>query len=355
LKVLALTHFDRLGAASRIRFFQFVPYLKNLGIDITISPLLEDEYLRRLYSSQKREWNYILPGYLKRLCVLTKCSKFDLVWIEKELFKFFPASFERILSSLNKPYIVDYDDATFHNYDLSPSPFFKIFMRNKIDVVMRNSKCVVAGNDYLAQRAVSSGAKRVEILPSVVDLEKYPLQPPDENTIFTIGWIGSLSTTKYLYTIQEALTVVCKTGSVRLMGIGCGPIKLISVPLTFRPWSEETEAKNINLFQVGIMPLTDNPWERGKCGFKLIQYMASRKPVIASPVGINSKIVRHGVNGFLASTTEEWITAINTLRNNPLLAKEMGLKGRECVEREYSVQAVVGRLAGIMSDCAGVS
>src|SRR5581483_3245113 len=201
MNVLALTYFDRMGSSSRVRFQQYVPFLKKHEIKVKLSALLPDEYLRIKYKTGKNSFPLVFKCYLKRVNELLRCPEFDLIWIEKELFKLFPATFERILSFKKIPYDVDYEDATFHAYDLNKNPLIKLFLRKKIEIVMRNSNCVIAGNKYIADKAGEYGAQRVEILPSVINLQKYPLEKQPNNKIFTIGWIGSPSTTKYLVTI----------------------------------------------------------------------------------------------------------------------------------------------------------
>lgn len=354
MKILALTCYDSLGASSRIRTYQYVPYLKTYDMDVTVSPLLVSKYLQTLYFEKSRKLSDIASSYIRRLFALSKAKKYDLIWIEKEIFKFFPAIFERLLVYLEIPYVVTFDDAIFHNYDLNPNPIFRVLMGKKIDVVMRNAKCVIAGNDYLAERALAAGANSVEIIPSVVDLMKYPLLSPETKSSFTIGWIGSPSTTKYLLLIQEALAEVCNVDKGRLVAIGCENIQLIGVPFMSQAWREESEAADISQFNVGIMPLPDDPWERGKCGFKLIQYMACGKPVVASPVGVNTKIIKNGINGYLANTKEEWVSALKKIQENPALAKTMGAEGRACVEKEYTVQVTVRKLADILIRSARV-
>lgn len=354
MKILALTSYGTMGASSRIRTYQYIPYLKNHDIDVTVSPLLDNKYLQNLYLNKTRPLTSVISSYIRRLLILAKSNRYDLVLIEKEILKFFPAIFERLLAFFNIPYVAVYDDAIFHNYDLSSNPIFSVFLKNKIDVVMRNAKCVIAGNEYLGEKALNAGAKKVEIIPSVIDLTKYPLLPKERNTIFTIGWIGSPSTTKYLHLIEEALAEVCAKGQSRVIGIGCDEIGLKEVPLTIKAWQEETEAKEISAFDVGVMPLPDDPWEKGKCGFKLIQYMACGIPVVASPVSVNTKIVKNEVNGYLANTKKEWVSALVKIRENPGLAQKMGLEGRKQVENGYTVQATVQKFADILMNSSRI-
>ena len=141
--------------------------------------------------------------------------------------------------------------------------------------------------------------------------------------VFTIGWIGSPVTECYLQQIAPALSEVCRRNRARVVLVGAQNAQFQNVPVKMHPWSEEGEERDIQSFDVGIMPLPDELWERGKCGYKLIQYMACEKPVVASPVGINQGLVEHGVNGFLASNLQEWVKALSTPLRSALTAGEV--------------------------------
>jgi glycosyltransferase involved in cell wall biosynthesis len=348
MKLLLLSRYSYLGASSRIRNYQYLPYLDAHGFCITVAPLLDDEYLKILYSHGRIHWGRIFNIYCKRLRYLLTSRSYDLIWIEKELFPFTPAWAEVLLSCMNIPYVVEYDDAVFHRYDMHSNKSVRFLLGRKIDTVMRRSAMVIVGNDYLAERARHAGAARVEYMPSVIDLEQYPVTSQRRNHIFTVGWIGTPVTAQYLHFVSSALAEVCQSGNGRLVLVGSGKIELDRVPIEIRPWSEKTETVDIQSFDVGIMPLPDEPWERGKCGFKLIQYMACIKPVVASPVGTNKKIVEEGINGFLASSREDWVNALNALRVDHDLRDRMGRAGRKKVEANYCVQVTAPRLAKLL-------
>lgn len=315
--------------------------------------MLDDDYIKELYSGKRRKKIRILRAYLQRAEQLFKAKRFDLLWIEKEIFPWLPAWGEILLDALSVPYVVDYDDAIFHNYDLHPNRLVRFCLGTKIDQVMRRAAVVVVGNDYLGDRARRAGAKRVEYLPTVVDLERYQVAPKTREAPFTIGWIGSPATARYLQLVQPALSEVCKNGKARVVLVGSGPVQLSGVPVEVLPWLEKNEVAAIQSFDVGIMPLPDKPWERGKCGYKLIQYMACGLPVIASPIGVNTQIVEHGVNGFLTSDTADWVAALHELRENASLRETMGHAGRSKVEKQYCVQVTAPRLVEILQIAAG--
>jgi glycosyltransferase involved in cell wall biosynthesis len=352
-RILALTRYQRLGAASRIRFLQFLPELRQRGLDIDVDYLLDDAYVQRLYEGQHVVVSDVLRSYVKRLWVMTRPRQHGVLWIEKEAFPWIPAAFEGALLN-NVPYILDLDDAWFHRYDMHANPLVRRLLGRKIDALMRNSAAMVAGNDYLAERAHTAGARWVHVIPSVVDLTRYVRRPdsaapePAADKA-VIGWIGTPMTVRYLGEMRDVLEKVTKSGGARLHIIGASvPDELAGLPAVSIPWNEATEVQEISKFSIGIMPLKATPWELGKCGFKLLQVMAAGLPVVASAIGVNARIVRHGVNGFLASNAEEWRAAITTLCADPALREKMGREARKTVEENYSLDAVIDSLASLL-------
>ncbi len=351
MNVLVLSRFGRLGASSRLRILQYVPYLESRGFKVTVSPLQRDDFVQSSYYGRMSLLT-ILRSYVERLTVLLGSCHYDLLWIEKELLPWIPAWVEKAVIPSGIPYLVDYDDAVFHNYDLHRSPLVRIVYRRKIDDVMRRAAMVIAGNDYLGQRAQRAGARRVEYLPTVIDINRYRVRAGAANGAFTIGWIGSPYTERYLFYIQTALRKVCSNLNARLILVGAREISLPGVSLEVRCWSEGTEVSAILDFDVGLMPIRDEPFERGKCGYKLIQYMACGKPVVASPIGVNTQIVDHGVNGFLARSESEWINALSILWNDAGLREKMGRAGRKTVETRYCLQVTAPRFETLLREAA---
>jgi glycosyltransferase involved in cell wall biosynthesis len=211
---------------------------------------------------------------------------------------------------------------------------------------------VIVGNDYLGERARQAGARRVELLPTVVDTSRYTVTLTAPSQPLTIGWMGSPSTAPYLHFVAPVLQRMIDSYGLRVVAIGANPDQLRGLAFEVRSWSEELEVDEIHRFDIGIMPLPDEPFERGKCGYKLIQYMACGKPVVASAVGTNTILVRQGINGFLARTELEWLEALEYLVNDPPLRHRMGTSGRMMVEREYSLRATAPRLAGLLRSVA---
>lgn len=346
LSILLLSKYGRLGASSRVRSYQYLPYLESRGINITVEPLLGNDYIKRLYNNRKNRIR-VFRSYLRRIHRLVLASKFDVIWVEKEFFPWLPAIAPYLVRYLDASYLVDFDDAIFHQYDRHDRSIVRRLLGTKIDAVMAQANVVTVGNDYLANRARKAGAKRVEYLPTVVDTNRYSTRTHNDEKPFNIGWIGSPSTAKYLHVIQPALSELL-TGSSRLVLVGSGEVDLGNTSTEVREWSEETEVSELLTFDVGIMPLPDNPWERGKCGYKLIQYMACGLPVVASPVGVNERIVDDGYNGFLAESSHEWVESINRLKQDCSLREEMGARGRRKVEEHFSLDVTQPKMHEII-------
>lgn len=353
MKILLLSKYSRMGASSRLRTLQFIPYLEANGFKCTVKNLFDDEYLCALYTHERRVPVAIASLYLKRLIMLFGFFRYDLIWVEKEIFPYLPAFAEKLLRLFGKAYVVDYDDAIFHNYDLSGNLAVRKLMGHKIDAVMRNSVCVIAGNSYLAERARTAEAPRVKIIPTVVDHTRYRSRQDSSSEGLVIGWIGSPSTQKFVLGIRDALIKVCQVHNARLMLVGAAPQIVGEFPglqVEVVPWSEESEAELISLMDIGIMPLPDGPWEKGKCGYKLIQYMACAVPVIASPVGVNVDIVTSSYSGLLAGSLVEWENALSHLLASPKQRRVMGMAGRKAVENNYSLRVQAPILIRIFSD-----
>lgn len=350
MKVLALTRYDRLGASSRMRTHQYLPWLNMEDIDMLVLPLFSDAYVTGLQSGQKN-LREIVTAYPQRLQALVNAQSFDLVWIEKEALPWLPAWIERIFLPKRIPYVLDYDDAVFHYYDLHRNPLIKHLLGSKHPALIRGAALVVAGNNYLAEFARQSGARHVEVLPTVIDLDRYPAPVQksvlDQSPSPCVGWIGQRSTASLLAPYNQLFECLASTGQARFAAIGIDTSTL-DLPMKSIPWTEQTEVASIAGFDIGIMPLVDKPFERGKCGYKLIQYMACGLPVVASPVGVNCQIVDHGVNGFLAETPEQWKQALQTLLTDKSLRQRMGQMGRQKVEREYCIQVTGPKLAKLL-------
>ncbi|QAU24666.1 glycosyltransferase [Dyella sp. M7H15-1] len=352
MKVLLFSKYSRRGPSSRLRSLQYLPMLKEYGIDVQVRALFPDAYLEERYHGSPSSALYRAWWHgTQRIVQILRRSEHDLAWIEGELFPYLPNWIESALARSVTPYVVDYDDALFHKYDLSQSPWVRRLLGSKIDKVMRGATCVIAGNGYLAARALRAGAARTAIIPTVVDEQRYTTVRHGADRPSVIGWIGSPATEHYVLDNREVLERVCVKYGARLLLVGPHvdiAKQFNSVVPEVVAWSEDNEVAMIKRMDVGIMPLRDGPWERGKCGYKIIQYMACGLPVVASEVGTNNDIVRHGENGFLAASASAWEKRLGQLLTDWSLRSRMGLAGRMCVENEYSLKAQAPRLAEVL-------
>ena len=348
MKILILSRYDRLGASSRMRIFQYLPWLELAGFETTCVPLFSDAYVASVQLSKRSAWE-VIKALTHRVLVVINGKKFDLLWIEKEVLPWLPVWVEKLLLSRGVPYVLDYDDAVFHQYDKNRNSLLKALLRGKHPQLMRGAALVVAGNEYLSEYAKNAGAPHVELVPTVVDLVRYPAPTPKQEKVILpcVGWIGQRATAQFLAPHVALFERLSSEGTARFEAVGIDTAKL-GLPMDSIPWSEQTEVDSIAAFDVGIMPLLDGPFERGKCGYKLIQYMACGLPVVASPVGVNRQLVDHGVNGFLAETPEQWEHALRTLLIDPNLRRHMGKAGREKVELKYSLQVTAPMLSGML-------
>jgi glycosyltransferase involved in cell wall biosynthesis len=353
VKIFFFTKYTRAGASSRYRSYQYFPALEAAGLRVTVLPLFDDAYLAHKYARGHARVVDVLLAFARRLWGVFTVPRCSVVVIEYELLPWVPALLERWLAWRGCRMVVDYDDAIFHQYDSHSNLWVRRLLRKKIATVMRLAYTVVAGNAYLADYARRVGARWVEVIPTVIDLARYAASgttdaPSSSAAVFTIGWIGSPSTTRYLKNIALALAEACRNGQARVRLIGSGQIELPGVPVEVVQWREGTEVDEIRGLDVGIMPLKDEPWARGKCGFKLIQYMACGLPVVASPIGANCEIVATGNNGYLASTTNEWVSALENLRANVELRRRMGEAGRRRVEERYCLEVTAPRWTALL-------
>lgn len=352
--LLILSRYGAKGASSRLRSFQYIPALELAGFKVTVSSFFDDDYLETLYNSRRRDKSHILRAYWRRIKALLMAHRYSVLWIEKETLPFLPSFFEAWLAARNVPYVVDYDDATFHTYDQHPSPWVRRLLGNKLDALLKGAQCVMVGNSYLESYVRQHGANRIERIPTVVDIERYSFLPEPVADELRIGWIGSPSTSKYLEVVRPVLEALAKRRAIRLVTIGAPALEDFQLPLEQHAWSEETEGMLLSSLHVGIMPLVDDPWERGKCGYKLIQYMACGRPVIASPVGMNVDIVNDDV-GFLAGVEREWAMAFETLATDAEKRAQMGIKARQTVQNQYSLQVLSSKLITILEPIACVA
>lgn len=351
MKLTILSRYTRLGASSRLRTMQYMPALRQAGFEVEVASFFDDSYLQSLYGG-RRETRRLMQFTMNRLAQCRRARTSDVIWVEKEALPWFPWALERLALPRDVPMVSDYDDAVFHRYDQNRSALVRGLLGRKIDRVMAHSALVTAGNTYLADRARRTGAARIEIVPTVVDAEAYQPSPARHaDGKLRIGWIGTPQTwAKYVLPRMPFFEALARRHDIRFQLVGARLAPGREGHFNYIPWTEASEISAIQNMDIGIMPLIDSPWERGKNGYKLIQYMACGLPVVASPVGVNTLIVQPRENGFLAGSEAEWHEALVTLLTDAKVRMEMGLAGRKRVVDTYSIQVQGPRVAGLLYD-----
>lgn len=351
MKLNFYTKYDRQGASSRYRTYQYQPEYRSAGLSPRCLPMFSDEYLKNRY--QHGRWgSQFFPLYQKRWEDMKRIGDCDLAVVEKELLPYLPAALERNAFREAPHILLDYDDAIFANYQHHPNPVLRMVLRNKISQLMGWADGVIGGSRYLCDYA-SQYARKVWFVPTTVDVSRYQLHEHDHDGLITIGWIGTPWSARYLPVIHSALRSVAQEVSLRFLVVGADSPFGDEIPSQSLPWSEDREAELVRWMDIGVMPLVDSPFERGKCGLKLLQYMACGVVPVASDVGGNKDIINHGVDGFICRCEEEWIECLLELSRNPSLRMRMGAAAREKVEQEYSLSTWGPRLLSIYQQVAG--
>ncbi len=340
-KVLILTlHRPNRSPSQRFRFEQYLDYLKANGFQFEWSFLLGEKEDRSFYKSGQltSKLNILLKSTFKRLAEIIKPADYDLIFVQRECFMLGTSIFEKFFSKKAK-LIFDFDDAIWlANVSKANKKFAFLKNPDKTKTILKHASLVFAGNQYLADYA-RQFCSNVEIIPTTIDTRRHHKWTKEhrEKDSLTIGWTGTSTTLKYLDLIQSVLKELAKKYNFQLTVICDKPPTLDLENVKFVPWKLDSEIKDLLEFDIGIMPLTENQWSQGKCGFKLLQYMALGIPTVASPIGVNVDIVEHEKNGFLANSQKEWINYLERLLQSVSLRKELGANGREKVELNYSV------------------
>lgn len=340
-----------MAASTRQRLLQYVPALSAAGISIEHHALLDDDYVRRLATGERYPKRRLARAYRERLAQVIGDDGSDVLWIYAELFPYLPASFERLAFRSGKPVVYDFDDAFFHQYDDNPRPFVRRALRGKLQPLIEGAAICCCGNEYLRSYAARLRPDSI-VLPTVVDTDAYTPRAVDREGPVRVGWIGSPSTWQILRDFLPMLQDVCRSRGalLRIVGAGAAAEGERGPAIELVEWTEETEIDSVRNMDVGIMPLRDVAFQRGKSGYKLIQYMACGLPVVASPVGVNAEIVRHGENGLLASCEQDWRDALGMLIDDAAARRTMGAAGRQRVEQHYSLATTAPHLIEIMRE-----
>lgn len=340
-KIVFFTKYTSKGPSSRYRTYQY-KFFFDEHFETEYLPFFDDNYIDKIFSNKKVSTLQLIKFSIKRIVqILNLIGSKDLIVIEYELIPYFPAVFEYLFKISGVKYVLDFDDAIFHNYDNSKNKLVTFLLGSKINIISKNAAHIITGSPYLTQFLTQFNENITEI-PTSVDVEKYSKNKEHiKNDKVVIGWLGSTTTSKNLLFLTSVINSLKKTFPEIVFRF-CGFNDLLlkhfnSENVEFIKWSELNEIKFLNEIDIGIMPLEDNLFNRGKCGFKLIQYMAMGKPTISSPLETNIKINRNNKNLF-ATTPHEWHDALQSMIIDYEKYRDIGLANIDIIKKHYSVE-----------------
>ena len=361
MRVLFVTQYGRLAASSRTRVFQYLPYFADRGIHARVLTVLPDSGLAgsqiRVTRAQWRKLLYYVWAMWRtffcgiRLSLIAR--RYDVLFIQKVIF---PAPIRRLLRRL-PPTVFDFDDAIFTT-EVRRGNWLAAWKERRnaagLPAMLRLAAVAVVENEYTASFAAEHCGRTCTIT-GPIDTRRYrPAAPRPDGDALVLGWIGSASTLPYLEALRPVLERLCRRlPHLRLHVVGALDVRWPDVRLQAKPWSLEEEVGDLQAFDIGLMPVPDDPWTRGKGGYKLLQYMAAGLPVVSSPVGINRDIVADGESGFWATEESEWEEKLEALAADPELRRRMGRRGRELVEEGFALERAAGRLSDLLQELGG--
>jgi glycosyltransferase involved in cell wall biosynthesis len=356
LRILFLTRYPLEGASSRYRVYQYVPHLRALGAEVTVSSFMTPAMYRLSFSPGRslRKIVLTLMATLRRLAMLAGHRRYDVIYMQRELFPFGPPLIERWLKKRGARLVFDLDDALFIH---KPSRYNPIatWLRapDKTYDIFALSDLVMAGNDHLRDVA-RQHAPRAETFEVAEDTARIQMRPPhsNENGV-VIGWLGSKTTVKYIRFIEPALReVAARFPFVRFQIMGGGEFDLPGLPVEHLEWSLDGELEALRTFDIGIMPLPLEDWSKGKSGGKARTYMAAGIAAVCSRIGYNIELIRDGETGFLALTHEDWVEALSKLVASPKLRQKVGEAARADVIARFPVDGQARVMLDLLTEVA---
>ncbi len=350
-RVLALTRYVRKGASSRVRFLQYVPHLEKLGDRIAVQSLLPEAYLDRLYFGGDRQVDVVAKACADRLAAVLRHRDVDVIWLQREIIPFAPFFIEKLLMSGRK-LVIDFDDAHHLYYKSLKAGWAQTLFGDKIERLMRLADAVTVGNRTLSDYARAVGARNVHLIPSAVDTTHFSTAPaPDP---FTVGWIGTPMTAEdAMPLVQAPLTRFLTETGARCVLVGVRPDQFPDIPAERIPWSEDSADALLTRMSVGLCPLADTEWNRGKSGYKIIQYMAAGRPSLVSPVGIAAELIADGLTGFHCRTPHDWYQGLMKLSRDVELRASCGHRAQDIAATTYDTAIAAEQIHAIFTQVCG--
>jgi glycosyltransferase involved in cell wall biosynthesis len=343
-----------ISPGQRFRIEQWAPHLSSAhGIEVEYAVFESSDLTRILYQPGhvREKATHLLADTWRRRRDVLRARRYDAAFVFREVALFGPAVYERALHLLDVPFVLDFDDAIWMPSvgGAANGVFSRLRFPGKTRTIARKASAVTVGNGYLADWARGLNGD-VTVVPTTIDLGRYTVQPEREHGTFVVVWMGSFSTLKYLELVRRPIEALGRERPVELRVICDRPLErpFAGVQNTFVPWSAEREAEDIGAGDVGIMPLDDTPYSRGKCACKALQYMAAGRPTVLAPVGVNVDVVREGETGLFAAREDEWLGQLRRLAGDRDLRRRLATAGRQTVERGYSSAIGAERLAAVL-------
>jgi glycosyltransferase involved in cell wall biosynthesis len=343
-KILFLTiHRPDRSPSQRFRFEQYISHLNHDAFDCEHVFLLDASDDKVYYSKNNeiRKFWIVIKSVFRLLYKYFSTPKGAIFFVQRECFMLGSSFFERILSQKGK-LIFDFDDSIWiHTISEANKRLAWLKRSGKTAEIIASSKIVFAGNQFLADYARKFN-QNVVIIPTTIDTEEYVPNYSTNKKAVCIGWSGSFTTIEHFETCIETLKIIKDKYKDKIYFKVIGDKNYVNEALNIKgyPWEKSTELVDLQEIDIGIMPLPDDDWAKGKCGLKGLQYMALSIPTLMSPVGVNKDIIQDGVNGYLCNDTQEWVEKLSLLIEDPQLRERIGKKGRDTIENSYSVRAI---------------
>jgi glycosyltransferase involved in cell wall biosynthesis len=337
--------------SQRFRLEQWRPRLQAQGIEVDLFPFVDEGLMELLHRPGRlvHKGAALARAFLRRAAQLRAVRDYDAVVVHRALCILGPAVLERVLPLFGKPVIFDFDDAIFLLHTTRANRHFGwLKFPGKTAAICRLSTHVVAGNAWLADYARRSNP-RVTVVATSIDVGRYrPLGRATTNGRIVVGWTGSATSQTYLEQFAPVLARLHASRDFVLRVVSNRRPEITAIPFEWRPWSAETEVAEIGQFDIGIMPMPDDPWALGKCALKALQSMAIGIPTVCSSVGANCEVIRHGTNGLLAATDEDWLEQLGGLIDDQVLRERLGTAARRTVEEHYAMERCADQFAQVV-------
>lgn len=355
-KILFIAPYPKgIGPSQRFRFEHYLPHLKEHSFAYDYQTFISEKDYPFFYRKGRylKKTLIVIKGFAKRFSLLFNAFKYDFIFIQREATPIAPPFFEWFLGKvLGKKLIYDFDDAIWVPQTSEANPLAALIKCNwKVAAICKWSWKISVGNRFLSSFAEKYN-RNVFIIPTVVDTENMhnPIAYPGQNRGKTIGWTGTFTNFANLSMIVSVLQRLDKEERASILVIADRDPEIKNLRYQFQKWNKETEIKDLLQFDIGLMPLLDEEFQKGKCGFKAIQYMALGIPAVVSPVGVNSEIVNDGLNGYWATTEDEWYSKLRELLDNNSKRVKFGKGARKKIVSDYSVQSTLKPFLDLFKD-----